>query len=116
MDENIFIALACIISPGAFSGERVFRVKLANSDFYIGISPREFCWNDHGSLVEKNEPKPGSEIDGKIAARLLRTTEDGQLIVEVPDGQSIFVDREVVQKRPTRITVNSAVENSYVLV
>jgi hypothetical protein len=116
MDENIFIAVTCIISPGAFSGERVFRVKLANSDFYVGISPREFCWNDHGLLVEKNEPEYGSEIEGKIAARLLRTIDNDQIIVEVPDGQSIVVDSQTIVKRPTRITVNSAVENSYVLV
>ncbi len=118
MDNSIFIALLCSISPGAFSGERIFSVKLSNSDIYTGISPREFCWNGSDLLVEKDEPNPGSDsrISGKIAARILRAIDDDEFIVEVPDGRSIVVDKQIIVPRPTRITVDSVAENSYVLV
>lgn len=99
--DRQLIALVCKVSPGGFSGERIFEVTLANGEPYRGLAPRQFCWNGQGVLVKENEPE--TEIDGLIAARLIDSIEDDQMIVEVPDGEIIAVDRDRVRKRPTSI-------------
>lgn len=99
--ESRLIALICKVAPGGFSGERIFEVKLANGDLYRSIAPRQFCWNNQGYLVGENEPD--TEVDGMIAARIVDSVEGDQLIVEVPDGEIIAVDRNDVKDRPTII-------------
>jgi hypothetical protein len=84
-----------------FSGERLFTVKLANGADYHGIAPRHFCWNERGEIVGEYEPT--RENEGKIAARVVDELEDGQVAVEVPNGEVIAVDRSDVVKRPTVI-------------
>ncbi len=98
---NFLVALPCKLSPGGFSGERIFEVILADGKSYKSIAPRQFCWNSEGLLVAKDEPT--SEIEGMVAARVVESIEDGQIIVEVPDGEVIAVDKCAVQKRPTEI-------------
>jgi hypothetical protein len=101
MWDRQFVALECRLAPGGFSGEREFEVVLANGKPYRSLAPRQFCWNERGELVGEREPE--HESPGMVAARLLDVTEDGQQIVEVPDGEVIAVDREVVRQRPTVI-------------
>ena len=72
------------------SDERVFEVELADGKLYRSVAPRQFCWNDQGRLVAENEP--AAEASGMVAARVLDWTDDGQTIVEVPDGEVIAVD------------------------
>ena len=38
-----------------------------------------------------------------LAARIVDRTDDGQIIVEVPDGEVIAVDEKMVKRRPTEI-------------
>jgi hypothetical protein len=99
--NNQLVALICKIAPGGFSGERIFEVKLANGTPYSGLAPRQFCWNSQGHLVTGNEPS--AEVDGMVAARLVDSIDDEQVIVEVPDGETIAVDKSNVIKRPTSI-------------
>jgi hypothetical protein len=98
--DRQLVAIYCKISPGAFSGERVFSIDLANGDKYKSLAPRQFCWNGQNQIVEKDEPQ--SEIEGLIAARIVEDIE-GQFIVEIPDGNIIAVKKELVEKRPTNI-------------
>jgi hypothetical protein len=95
------IALKCKVAPGGFSGERIFEVVLANGSPYRSLAPRQFCWNSHGSLVAANEPS--AEVNGMVAARIIEFIDDGQAIVEVPDGEIIAVNKDDVKERPTSI-------------
>ena len=102
--DKQLVALKCELSPGGFSGERIFEIWLANGDLYKSIAPRQFCWNEEGKLVEENEPSDGNKIPGKVAARLIDHLDENQVIVEVPDGQIIAVNKEdIIVPRPTPI-------------
>ena len=98
--DRQLVAIRCKIAPGAFSGERIFSVNLANDEKYRSLAPRQFCWNSKKQLVQEHEPQ--EEIEGLIAARIVEDIE-GQLIVEIPDGNIIAVREELVEKRPTNI-------------
>ncbi len=95
------VALPCKLAPGGFSGERVFEVELANGEAYRGLAPRPFCWNGQGRIVGAGEPS--GEVAGMVAARVVDELDDGQVIVEVPDGAVIAVDPALVKPRPTDI-------------
>jgi hypothetical protein len=99
--DRQLVALMCKVSPGGFSGERIFEVILANGEQYRSLAPRQFCWNSQNHLVAENEPK--TEIDGLIAARVIDSIDNDQMIVEVPDGEIIAVDKVNVKPRPTSI-------------
>ncbi|MEO6811397.1 MAG: hypothetical protein ABI353_19985 [Isosphaeraceae bacterium] len=101
MSGRRFVALPCILALGGFSGERIFEVTLANGSPYRSIAPRHFCWNIQGRLVAETEP--ATEAPGMVAARVIDQTDDGQMIVEVPDGEVIAVDQKIVRSRPTEI-------------
>ncbi len=95
------VALPCHLAPGAFSGERVFSVRMANGHEYVSLAPRQFCWNQSGQLVDRHEP--GNAAEGMVAARVVNEPDALQVFVEVPDGEVIAVDRELVRSRPTEI-------------
>jgi hypothetical protein len=101
MFDRRLVALPCKLAPSAFSGERVFEVELANGESYRSLAPRPFCWNDQGQLVADKEP--AVEAPGMVAARIVDRTDDGQVLVEVPDGEVIAVDEKIVKRRPTEI-------------
>ncbi len=95
------IAIPCKLSPGAFSGERVIEVRLADGQIYTSLVPRDFCWNAEGKLVGEDEPT--TEVDGMVAGRMVDELPDDQVAVEIPDGEVIAVDRSEVKLRPTPI-------------
>lgn len=99
--DRTLVAIPCKLSPGAFSGERIFEVKLANGETYSSLAPRQFCWTSAGKIVSEKEPT--ATTDGMIAARIVASVEGDQLQVEVPDGEVIAVDKSIVQSRPTVI-------------
>lgn len=99
--DRQLVALKCKISPGGFSGERIFEVVLADGEAYQSLTPRQFCWNSQGNLVAADEPN--AEVEGMVAARIVDFIDDDQLIVEVPDGETIAVDKSDVKPRPTNI-------------
>jgi hypothetical protein len=99
--DRCFVALPCTLAPGIVSGERFFEVRLANGRSYQSIAPRYFCWNEGGGLV--GEFDPVAEAPGKVAARVVGEAEGGQVLVEVPDGKVIAVDRSEVCERPSQI-------------
>lgn len=99
--DRRYVAVPCKLMLGGFSGERIFEVTLANGGSYRGVAPRQFCWNEQGQLLQKEEP--AAESPGLIAARVIDRIEDGQVVIEVPDGENIAVDDKVVKNRPTQI-------------
>jgi hypothetical protein len=100
--HNTLVALPCKLSPGAFSGERVIDVQLADGQIYTSVAPRHFCWNASGRLVGEKEPL--AEVDGMVAARVIEDLDENQVAVEIPDGEVIAVDKGQVKSRPTPIT------------
>ena len=102
MVNRKFIAVPCQLFPGAFSGERVFVVALANGDSYRSGGPREFCWNARGELVGPVQP-PAEGEDGFLAARMVEQLDGEQVAVEIPDGEVIAVPRDSIRARPTEI-------------
>jgi len=95
------VALKCKVSPGGFSGERIFEVTLADGKPYRSLAPRQFCWNTNRQIVAENEPS--SEIEGMIAARVVDFIDEDQVLVEVPDSEIIAVDTDKVEERPSHI-------------
>ena len=96
------VAILCKIYPGAFSGERVIELQLANGESYQGVTPRHFCWNANGDLIGEKEPS-GGEIGGLVAARLIEEIDDRQSSVEIPNGEVIAVKSNQIKMRPTPI-------------
>lgn len=99
--DRVLVAIPCQLAPGAFSGERVFSVQLADGQTYTSLAPRQFCWNADGRLVGPHEPTDA--VQGLVAARIVDWIDDRQLQAEVPDGEVIAVDAESVKPRPTPI-------------
>jgi hypothetical protein len=99
--DRQLVALTCKVAPGGFSGERIFEVTLANGEPYRSLAPRQFCWNIHDQIVAENEPR--TEVDGMVAARVVDSIDEDQMLVEVPDGEIIAVDKNNVKQRPTSI-------------
>jgi hypothetical protein len=99
--DRQLVALTCKVSPGGFSGERIFEVTLANGESYRSLAPRQFCWNSNNQIVAENEPQ--TEVDGLVAARIVDSIDKDQMLVEVPDGEIIAVDQSNMKSRPTSI-------------
>ncbi len=81
----------CTISRSGFSGERVFRVRTADGEDYIGGAPV------HYFLTRKGEPlpadaatSPGQEVEGRITALLIESN-GVMAIVSFPGGETIQV-------------------------
>ena len=99
--NSILVAVPCKLAPAMFSGERVFKLKLADGQEYASVAPRYFCFNSAGQLVKEYEPS--SEVDGLVAAKWRYEIDEKEVAVEVPDGNIIAVKREMVKDRPTEI-------------
>jgi len=96
------VAVKCKLFQGIFPSERYFEVVMANGEKHRGVSPRHFCWNSQGFLVQEEEPTDG--VAGFIAAKLIVfDLPKGLLAVEVPDGEVLATSKEIVTERPTEI-------------
>ena len=90
MSRGQTVLLACRISPSSFSGERVFRITLANNAEYIGVAPVDYCRQKDQSAIGPNEPPKGKRIDGFVEGRVLENG-TGEKKVALPDGEVITV-------------------------
>jgi hypothetical protein len=90
MNRDQTVLLACQISPSSFSGERVFRITLADSTEYVGVAPVDYFRRQDQSAVGSNEPPKGKRFSGFVEGRLI---ENGsrQAKVALPDGEAITV-------------------------
>ena len=88
----------CRISLGAFSGERVFEVKQASGEMYIGLSPLHYCFHSNGNMLQPSEPKQGIPMDGKLAARRI-SVKTAAARVAIPDGRAISVPPDLISSR-----------------
>ncbi len=103
MSQTRLIALPCRISQGVVSDERVFEITLTDPRApYASVAPVHYFWNAHGERLRPDEPTNDTEIEGKIAARLLER-QNGVALVSIPDGCVIEVKAESLQERPTEV-------------
>jgi hypothetical protein len=110
--QNVrLIALPCRISKGAFSDERVFEIDLPDApEPYVGAASRQYCWDQEGRPLSKDDPEEGVAIHGKIAARLLGNRGE-KALVSIPDGEVIVVNANQVIPRPPERVPNVPVKS-----
>jgi hypothetical protein len=108
MSKKRLIAVPCRISQGIVSNERAFELDLHAGGTYTGGALRFYFWNDQDQPLTADEPGGGQEIEGKIAARLLRH-ENRCAVIAIPDGQVVLVDSQLVAPRPTEVKFDVSV-------
>lgn len=111
MERGESVLLACRISRGGFSGERVFRLSLADGTEHVGVAPVGYFFHrgDRPKPIEPNEPPhKGQPIEGLIAGRIVVNGGDTALVA-VPDGETIEVklDRIAFERRAAYVPVGS---------
>jgi len=88
--------IACRISRGGFSGERIIEVSAAN---YKGLAPTQLCWNVNREPLSPDEPDENEAIEGFVAAHLMNR-EGNRVLISVPDGSIFVVPEDMTFKRP----------------
>jgi len=83
-------AVPCKITRGSFSGEKMFHITLADGQAYTSLSSYVHLLKSDKTPLEKQEPADDLEIEGYVAARLLNR-ENGNVIVEIPDGELVMI-------------------------
>jgi hypothetical protein len=98
--QNVLVA--CTIEAGAFSGERVFRLTLADGQTeYSGVAPAHYCFTKDQQPLGRDQPPQGQRIDGYIEAFLVSNGGD-EAMVEFPDGEAVRVKLGQVPYRQDR--------------
>lgn len=93
-------AIACKISRGGFSDERVFSFEV-DGEQYSGVASRLHMWTAQGAPLEEGEPPIGQTIDGLVATRILkRVDQTDRVLVSVPDGGVLEMPLQQLQERP----------------
>jgi hypothetical protein len=82
-------AIACEISRGGFSDERVFTIS-THGIAHKGIASRRHMWHSDWAPIEEGEPPLDEVINGYVAARVLKVDKEHAL-VSIPDGDVIEV-------------------------
>jgi hypothetical protein len=63
----MMFALRVRLRAGAFSGEKVYRLTLADGAVWESLAPRPHCWHPDGRPLAEHEP--AEEIDALVACR-----------------------------------------------
>jgi len=104
------VAISCSISRSAFSGERVFRLVLADRTTHVGTAPTNHCRLRNGRPVNADEPQQGSEIDGLVDGLLIENAGETALIA-LPDGATVRIANEHIhyplEEAPRYVPVGS---------
>lgn len=97
MGNSQMVLVACLIEAGAFSGERVIRLKLADSGReFTGIVPLHYCRRTEDTKLGADQPAPGSApIQGFVEAFLISNGGEAAT-VELPSGDVVRVNVQEV--------------------
>jgi hypothetical protein len=92
------VLVACEIESGAFSGERVFRLRLADGTDYSGVTPAQYCLDKDKRGLARDQPQRGLPIGGYVVAFLIDNGGE-QATVELPNGEAVQVRADQVPFR-----------------
>ncbi len=99
MERGQMVLVSCTIEAGAFSGERVFRLKLVDGTAdYSGVAPVRYCFTAEQATLGRDQPPRGHAIEGFVEAFLISNGGD-QATVELPDGEAVRVNLSQVPFR-----------------
>lgn len=102
MNNHKLKAIACTISRGGFSDERIFRLNAGGVD-HEGLASRRHMWKADGSPIQEGEPPLGRTIKGFVAARLLELVDASTALVSLPDGETAKVPTSDLRDRPAAV-------------
>jgi hypothetical protein len=105
MTPSRSVAVRCRILAGGFSGERLVHVSTTDGKEHVSLAPRLYCWTTEGRVLAEDEPKPGVAVEGLVAAHLLQVR-DGKMLISLPDGEVILVNKDQVVQRPEETHVS----------
>lgn len=92
-----FVFVKCTFEQSAFSGERVFTIAVGQGSLYVGIAPLHYCYSG-GRLLSPQEPGKDTQIEGELAARLIREGTPNAYVV-IPDGEKVHVPAANISRR-----------------
>lgn len=96
MEKSQTVLLPCHLTRSGFSGERVFRLTLADQSEYVGVAPIDYCRHQDRSPLGPDDPAKGGSIEGFVEGQVLAN--GGQLAhVVVPDGEVIQVSIQQIR-------------------
>lgn len=102
MNNNKLKAIACTISRGGFSDERIFRLNAGGVN-HEGLASRRHMWKADGSPIQEGEPPLGRTVKGLVAARLLELVDASTALVSLPDGETAKVPTSELRDRPAAV-------------
>lgn len=105
------IAILCQLSRGAFTDERIFRIKLAEEGTYTGACPRQYCYTREGKLLKTEQPEKGKQVSGLILARRVADPGEGSVLVSVPDGEVLAVMAEEIRPAPKEVSPDVSLQS-----
>ena len=76
----------------------MFKVQLADGGEHVGTAPKQYCWKKDGKHPTEADLSTG--IEGLVAARVLDEP-NGVVLVSVPDGEVVKVDRNQIPQPST---------------
>jgi hypothetical protein len=100
MFRSVTVLVRCQISLSGFSGERVFRVKAADGNEYVGAAPLHYFKTANKKPLSANVPAEKKRIDGLIEALLVGNSDDGANVV-FPGGEMVRVSLDQVLGQKT---------------
>ncbi len=97
------VALKCKIERGGFSAEKIFIIPVEEEKEYTSMASYRYCWNQNNKPLGKYEPESGLSIEGMVAARIIINNNPDSVLVSIPNGETIRVNKDQISKRPTPI-------------
>src|SRR5262245_15041941 len=93
--------LPCKIFPGGFSGEFTFKVNLDDGIEHVGLAARQYFWDKaSGQPVQQPSAKG---VDGYVVVRILKKLGDHNILVSIPDGEVLKLDKSLIISIPERL-------------
>lgn len=96
-------ALRCRLRAGAFSGEKVYSLTLADGTVWKSLVSAPHCWHQDWRPVAESEPT--EEIDALVECKVMMRMDPvtGGMLVAAPchcDTEYVFVKLETIIQRP----------------
>lgn len=91
------VRIQCVVSPGAFSGERCVKVTDAGGTIFRTAAPAGYCFD------KDNSPMPGGTTDVGYVSGLLIGRRGSRCRVQLPDTDVYEIDTGSILVAKTRV-------------